>query len=102
MKLKKPEECLSLEDVRNEIDKIDKSIISLFSERNKYVEEIVRFKYDSVSIIAEARKNQVIRQRRKWAEERGLDAETFEKIYELLIESNIKQELKIFKTKPKK
>ncbi len=102
MDLKKPEECLSIEDIRNEIDKIDKSIISLFAERQKYVEDIVRFKFDADSIRAEARKDEVIKQRKKWAEERGLDAETFEKIYDLLIESNIKQELKIFKTKPKK
>ena len=66
----KPEECLSLEDIRNEIDKIDKLIISLFSERHKYIREIVRFKFDYVSIRAEERKDVLIRQRKKWAEER--------------------------------
>ena len=98
-KFKKPEECISLEDVRNEIDKIDRLIISLFAERHKYIKEIVRFKSNYFNIRAEERKDKVIRQRKQWAEERGLDKETFAKIYELLIESNIQQELKIFKSK---
>lgn len=102
MKLKKPEDCISLEDIRNEIDKIDKSIISMFAERNKFVQAIVRFKFDTAGIRAEARKNEVISQRKEWAEEKGLDSGTFAKIYELLIESNIKQELRIFKSKQKK
>ena len=102
MKVKKPEDCHSLEDIRNEIDKIDRSIILLFAERNKFVKEIVRFKFDNAGIRAEARKNEVISQRKRWAEEKGLDAVTFAKIYELLIESNIKQELEIFKSKQKK
>lgn len=99
MILKKPKDCQSLEEVRNEIDKIDEHIISLFSERHKYVEEIVRFKHDKDAVIAQERKDQVILQRKKWALESGLNANTFEKIYTLLVESNIKHELELLKSK---
>lgn len=92
-------DCNSLEEIRTEIDKIDKHIISLFSERHKYVEAIVRFKNDKNAIIAHKRKEQVISQRRKWAKENGLNADTFEKIYKLLIESNIQHEMKLLKLK---
>lgn len=99
MGFKNPKDCHSLKEVRNEIDKIDEHIISLFSERHKYVEAIVRFKHDKDAIIAQERKDQVILDRKKWAEDSGLNAETFEKIYTLLIESNINHELELLKNK---
>lgn len=97
--IKKPEDCRSLEEVRNQIDKIDEHIISLFSERHKYVEEIVRFKHDKDAIIAQERKDQVILQRKNWAAEKGLNATTFEKIYRLLVDSNIQHEMELLKSK---
>lgn len=101
MSFKTPEDCKSLEEIRNEIDKIDEHIISLFSERHKYVEEIVRFKHDKNAIIARERKDQVIFQRKKWAESKGLNADTFEKIYTLLVNSNIEHEMELLKMKNK-
>ncbi|MEN8116119.1 MAG: chorismate mutase [Bacteroidota bacterium] len=99
MGFKSPTDCHTLEEIRNEIDKIDEHIISLFTERHKYVEAIVRFKNDKDAIIAQERKEQVILQRKKWAEEKGLNADTFEKIYTLLVESNIKHEMELLKIK---
>ncbi|MCG6190985.1 chorismate mutase [Maribellus maritimus] len=99
MKLTNPKECISAEEIRNQIDKIDKQIIELYGERHKYIEEIVRFKDDEEGIIAHDRKKQVISDRRKWAEENGLDAGTFEKMYRVLIENNIKRELELLKKK---
>ncbi|NQU51189.1 MAG: chorismate mutase [Bacteroidetes bacterium] len=99
MGFKNPADCKSLEEVRNEIDKIDEHIISLFSERHKYVEEIVRFKHDKDAIIAQERKDLVILQRKNWAAKNGLNADTFEKIYTLLVDSNIQHELEILKSK---
>lgn len=101
MGFKTPEDCQSLEEIRNEIDKIDEHIISLFSERHKYVEEIVRFKHDKDAIIAQERKDQVILQRKKWAKSKGLNADTFEKIYTLLVNSNIEHEMELLKIKNK-
>ena len=57
MNLRKSDQCDSLEELRVEIDKIDREIIQLFSERMKYVEAVVDFKPDAESIIAEERKN---------------------------------------------
>ncbi len=102
MKFRDPEDCATLEEIRCEIDKIDKHIVLLFAERHKYVEAIVRFKDDENAIIAEDRKQSVIRQRREWAEKNGLNADIFEQIYRLLIESNIKHEMELLKLKKKK
>lgn len=99
MGFKAPDNCSSLEEIRNEIDRIDEHIISLFSERHKYVEAIVRFKNDADAIIAQERKDQVILQRKMWAESKGLNAVTFEKIYTILVNSNIEHEMKLLKEK---
>lgn len=99
MEFKAPEHCKSLEEVRHEIDKIDEHIIHLFAERHKYVEEIIRFKNDKDAIIAQERKEQVILHRREWAEAKGLNADTFEQIYTLLVNSNIAHEMELLKLK---
>ncbi|MDX8339703.1 chorismate mutase [Draconibacterium sp. IB214405] len=102
MGFKDPEKCGSLEEVRQEIDKIDEHIILLFAERHKYVEAIVRFKNDKDAIIAQERKDAVIQQRRNLAESKGLNADVFEQIYTLLVESNINHEMELLKEKNSK
>ncbi len=96
---KMPEECRSIEEIRNEIDKIDKEIIRLFRSRDGLVKEIVKYKSDEEGIIARERKDFVIKQRGQWAEKHGLNPKLFRKIYTLLIDNNIKKELEIFKSK---
>ncbi|MFV0591604.1 MAG: chorismate mutase [Draconibacterium sp.] len=98
-KLKRPNECNSLEEVRGEIDKIDYEIISLFSKRLKYVEEVVNYKNDEEGVIAAARKNQVITDRAKRAASLGLDPIVFQEIYTLLIDRNIQHELELLKVR---
>ena len=96
---KEPWQCRDMNEVRKEIDKIDHQIIELFADRMKYVEEIVRFKKDEKSVIAAARKEQVISDRAAWAKGKGLDPEVFKRIYTLLVERNIEHELELLKTK---
>lgn len=92
---KSPSECSSKEEIRQHIDLIDREIITLFGLRFKYVREIVKYKNDVESVIAQDRKNQVIKARGEWAEEHGLDKETFEQIYRFLVDHNIGKELEI-------
>ena len=102
MGFKNPDNCQSLKEIREEIDKIDEHIILLFAERHKYVEAVVRFKNDKDAIIAQERKDAVIQQRKNWAKAKGLNADVFEQIYTLLIESNINHEMKLLKEKKSK
>lgn len=100
--LKSPEACNSKKEIRDQIDAIDAEIIRLFARRFTYVQEIVRFKTDEASIIAQDRKNDVIRQRGIWASEAGLDKHTYEHIYRYLIDHNIDREMEILQSKMKK
>jgi isochorismate pyruvate lyase len=96
----KPCECKSIEEIRGQIDRIDKALIELFAERFEYVTEIVKYKEKNQdAIVAIDRKNMVISQRAQWAEELGLDPETFSKIFRILVEHNITRELELIETK---
>ena len=100
MKLSKtPAECANKEDIRSQIDVIDREIITLFAQRFQYVKEIVKYKTDAAAVVAEDRKNEVIKIRGQWAEEMGLGKEAFEKIYAILIEYFIQEEMKILSQK---
>ncbi len=96
---KQPTDCVSKEEIRKQIDRIDREIISLFSLRFDYVREIVKYKTDRESVVAQSRKDEVIELRGKWAEEAGLDKSTFEEMYRLLIDNNIQKEMEILKEK---
>lgn len=93
----KPDECKSKEEVRNQIDLIDLEILRLFALRFQYVKEIVKFKNDIQSVVAQDRKDSVIASRAKIAGELGLDKKTFEQIFTILIDSNIQKEIDMLK-----
>jgi isochorismate pyruvate lyase len=97
--VKKPHECTSKDDVRDEIDRIDRRILELFALRFEYVKAIVQFKQDSESVVALERKELVINQRAQWAKELGLDEITFASMYRLLVDSNIEKEMELLKKK---
>ena len=96
---KTPSECISKDEIREQIDRIDQEIISLFATRFEYVSEIVRFKTDIKSVVAQERKDHVIKVRGEWAEKHGLDKDTFEQIYRFLVDHNIGKELEIMERK---
>ena len=97
--VKIPSECISKAEIREQIDRIDQEIISLFAARFQYVSEIVRFKTDVESVVAQERKDHVIKIRGEWAEKHGLDKDTFEQIYRFLVDHNIGKELEIMERK---
>ena len=92
--------CNSIEEIRSEIDRIDKEIISLLGERFQYVKAIVAFKEPSKEgIVAQDRYNAVIASRRALAEECGLDANLIEKLYRGIMDHFIEEEMKIINLK---
>ena len=97
--MKKPSECSKIEEIRNCIDTLDREIIRLIGERFGYAKAIVRFKHDEEGIIAQPRYDSVIRERRKLAEENGLDPDVIEKMYRTMMNYFIEEELKIFRNK---
>ncbi len=98
--LLEPGECSSIEEIRAQIDIIDKQLIELFHCRYKLVKEIVKYKEKTVdAIVAQERKDRVIEQRSEWAAEKGLDKNFYAQLFRSLVEHNISKELEMINKK---
>ena len=91
--MKEPGDFNNIKEIRDTIDEIDYQILKLFGDRNRCVEKIINFKSDKEGVVAKKRQEEVLELRRKWAEEFNIDPDLFEKIYIILINSNIEKQL---------
>jgi isochorismate pyruvate lyase len=83
--MKTPDQCQSLSDIRTEIDRRDRQIVSLLGERLQYVRAASQFKTSEASVRAVERVRSLLEQRRQWAIEEDLDPEVIEKMYRDLL-----------------
>jgi isochorismate pyruvate lyase len=90
---KRPEECSSIDDIRAEIDRIDRQIVALIGERAGYVQAAAKFKTNAADVRAAERFEAMLHQRRAWAEEQGLDPDMIEKLYRDMVNHFIRQEM---------
>lgn len=88
-----PEDCEDMEQIRNEIDKMDKNIIAILGKRFKYVEAAAKFKTSKTSVSAPERLKLMLETRRDWAVKEGLSPDAIEKMYSDLINHFIQQEM---------
>jgi len=77
--------CASLAEVRDNIDRIDRQIVALMAEREKYVAEAGRFKADPAAVSAPARVEAIIAKVRAMAREDGLAESVAERSYRAMI-----------------
>ncbi|MBD2004419.1 MULTISPECIES: isochorismate lyase [Cyanophyceae] len=94
-----PEETLDIQDIRNEIDKIDQKIIELLGKRFEYVKAAAKFKTSEESVKAPERRKAMMQQRRVWAEEQGLNPDVIEKLYQDLVSYFMNEELHHWKSR---
>ena len=87
-----PAECKTKEDVRAEIDRIDKALLALFAERHRYVTRMAEIKTDPHEANDPKRIKEVIERMRRRAEELGLDEDQAELIWNTLIAWNVNYE----------
>jgi isochorismate pyruvate lyase len=95
--MKRPIECASIDEVRNEIDQIDQEVIRLIATRYEYVKEIVRFKTNAEDVKAQKRYVEVFEKRRQWAVENGLSPDAIEQVYKTLVHYFIDEQMKMIK-----
>lgn len=88
--------CKSLEEVRNNIDRIDKEIIMLIAERGNFVKQASKFKKDSQDVTAPQRVEAVIQKVRHLSEEYGANPDMVEKLYRDMIENFVHIEMNEF------
>ena len=91
---KEPSDCRSIEDIRAEIDRLDKVVVALLGKRFQYVLAATTFKTSESSVRAPERLKAMLQQRRVWAEEYGLNPDAIEKLYRDLVNHFIEEEMK--------
>lgn len=93
--------CNSLEEVRNNIDRIDNEIIKLIAERGVYVSQASAFKKNEDGVRDTGRVERVIAKVREKALEYGADPDMVEALYREMISRFVNMEMKEFKERSK-
>jgi isochorismate pyruvate lyase len=90
-------DCKTIEEVRENINRIDREIVELISQRSRYVGQAAKFKKTTQDVKAPARVEEIILKVRGIAVENHLDPDIVEKIYRTMIACFIDYELKAHK-----
>lgn len=85
--------CNSLDEVRLQIDSIDRSVVALLARRGNLVAQAAAFKQTTDDVRAPARVEQVIAKVRGIAAETGASPEVVEQVYRAMIAAFIDDEL---------
>lgn len=97
--MKSPEECTSLQEIRAEIDRVDRDIIAAFGQRFAYVKAAAKFKTSEATVKSPDRLAAMLQQRREWAAAEGLNPDVIEKLYRDLVAHFIEEEMKQWRSK---
>jgi len=95
----KANECQNMDDIRGQIDSIDKELISLISKRAQYVNKAAEFKKNETDVKAPKRVELMLKQRKVWAEEENINPNFIEKIFSEMVNFFINKEMQEWKTK---
>lgn len=86
--------CNSLNEVRDNIDKIDRKIVALLAQRGALVTQATSFKKTTDEVKAPNRVEQVIAKVTALAQEQGANPAVVESVYRAMISAFIEAELK--------
>ena len=89
--------CSSLEEVRENIDRIDDNIIQLIAERTEYVRQAAAFKKSESDVRAADRVEAVIAKVREKAQKYGTSPDIAETVYRNMINGFINMEMTEYK-----
>ncbi|MET1414045.1 chorismate mutase [Roseibium sp. HPY-6] len=93
--VKTPVDCLTKEDVRDEIDRLDEKLVRLFAERQGFVRRMSELKQHPDEAFDAERIEKMIAVIRKRAEELGLEADQVDLVWRTLIDWNIAFEQRV-------
>lgn len=91
-----PENCVSMVEVREGVDEVDRMIVALLKRRFGYMDAAARIKPDRTAVRDQWRKEDVHAKVRAEAERLGLPADRLAPIWEELMEQSIAHEYEQF------
>ncbi len=90
-------QCTTLQEAREEIDKLDEEIVTLIARRNAYIKQIAHFKNSIDEVKAQDRIGDVISRVREQAIAQGLSPNLITDLYVRMIDSMVESEVAEFK-----
>jgi isochorismate pyruvate lyase len=90
------EECHSLAEVRQHIDRLDDQIVELIAARNGYVKQAANFKHSIEEIKANERMEAVMDRVRSKAMEFGVSPNLMTNLYTTMIDAMVEAEISEF------
>lgn len=84
---------MTIENVRQEIENIDRELVELIAKRVEFADDILKYKHQAnLPINDDTQNNVVIDRAVSIATERGLDSTVVKQIFNLLIQMNIERQ----------
>lgn len=93
--------CKSLDEIRQNIDLIDRKLVKLIAERSSFVSEAAKHKKTVDEVVANQRIDAVIENVKTLAEESGVSTIVIEKVYRAMIKAFTEEELVAFDSRYK-
>jgi isochorismate pyruvate lyase len=93
---KEPEACVSMTDVREGVDALDRALVALLAERQRYMDAAARIKSDRGAVRDEARIEQVVERVKAAARAAGLSEAIAEPVWRTLIDRSIAHEFEVW------
>jgi isochorismate pyruvate lyase len=91
-----PETCATMAEVRQGVDALDRALVSLLAERQRYMDAAARIKKERGAVRDEGRIEDVVAKVKAEARAKGLSEEIAEPVWRLLIERCIAYELEVW------
>lgn len=89
---RQPVTCANMDEIRAQIDRMDRLIVPLLAERLDYVAQAARFKPTREDVVVPWRIEDVVEKARARAREVGMDEATVEQVYRALVDAYIAHE----------
>jgi isochorismate pyruvate lyase len=89
--------CNSLQEVRNEIDKIDMQLVDLISERSHLIRQAAAFKNSVDEVKAEDRIDDIMQRVRKRAIELNINPNMISELFTIMIDEMVETEISEFR-----
>lgn len=87
-----PVTCRNMDQIREQIDRMDRMIVPLLAERLNYVAQAAQFKPTRADVVVPWRIEDVVAKAKARAREVGMDEATVETVYRALVDAYIAHE----------
>ena len=91
-----PADCTTMAEVRQGVDALDRQLVTLLAERQRYMDAAARIKQDRGAVRDEARIEDVVAKVKAAAREAGLSVDIAEPVWRTLIERCIAYEFGVW------